>query len=239
MDDELRALLRRRDESPGDVLVARKAALLASRTAPRELAAEAWQEVLRRSPRDTESEARLRELGCELLYRSTVLGVERFEHTVDRAVLARTPALPALFVSERAVTNEQFHRFLEETPRAAELGLVRIVADTPHVFEGGAWSLRGLGRDEPVRHATWRGAAAYAKWAHGRLLVAAEWERLLVLRAYGWDLTDEWVDDAQLDARGQTEHAVMSPTGTRWVRERARYEGPAFRLARDSWLRAV
>ncbi|HZV02107.1 MAG TPA: SUMF1/EgtB/PvdO family nonheme iron enzyme [Planctomycetota bacterium] len=226
-DDELRALLRARDASPGDVTVARRAALLASRGAGREEAAEPWQEVLRRSPRDPEAEQRLRGLGCELLYRSTVLGIERFESTLDRVTLARTPSLPGLFVGERPVTNDQFLRFMEA--RGSDPDWMRGVLNAPV-------TLQGIGRDGPCVHATWQGARAYAEWAHGRLLEPEEWTKLLVLRVYGWNLSEEWVSATRSGDRGLTEHGIVGPSGLRWARERAHWEGPAFRYARTTWF---
>jgi len=236
-DEDLRTLLRLRDNQPGDVALARRAAQLATRLGESETAALAWQEVLRRAPRDIESEKRLRELGCELLYRSTALGIERFESTRDRSILVRTPALPSLFVGERAVTSEQFHVFLGEHPGAPRSGWVREVDDSPHRFVDGAWVLRGIRLGDSVRHATREGASSYARWAHGRLIEPEEWSKLLVLRAYGFELLDaEWSAADRAGERGITEHAVMSPAGLRWVRSRARYEGPAFRYARASWF---
>ena len=235
-DDELRALLRKRDESPGDIPLARRAAQLALRLDEREVAAQSWQEVLRRAPRDSEAEARLRAMGCELLYRSTVLGIERFENTRDGAILARTPPLPRLFVAEHAVTNEQFLLFLEASPRASEEGWLRPVTGNPFAYADAAWSLRGLHRDEPVRHVTWRGADAYARWARGRLLAPEEWTKLLVLRAYGWNLLDEWAAGVRANPSGHVQRPIVSATGVRWTSDLARYEGPAFRYARESWF---
>ncbi len=239
-DEDLRALERQRDAQPGDVGLARRAALLASRLGARDEAAACWQEVLRRSPRDVEAEQRLRTLGCELLYRSTVLGIERFEcHRVGQ-ILARTPALPSLFVGERAVTCEQFYRFLDAHPRVEDRGWIREVGDSPYRFDEGSVSLRGTRSSDPVRHATWEGATAYARWASGRLLAPEEWTKLLVLRAYGFELLDaEWSSATRSNERGGDDRGVMSPSGLRWVRARARYEGPGFRYARESWFAAT
>jgi hypothetical protein len=236
-DEDLRALERQRDAQPGDVGLARKAALLASRLGGREEAAACWQEVLRRSPRDVEAEQRLRGLGCELLYRSTVLGIERFESTRDGTILARTPALPAVFVGERAITCKQFHRFLDAHPRVGDRGWIREVGDNPFRLAEASLSLRGIRSPDPVRHATWEGATAYARWASGRLLAPEEWTKLLVLRALGFELLDaEWSSATRTNERGGDDRGVMSPSGLRWVRARARYEGPAFRYARESWF---
>src|SRR5262249_45291326 len=141
----------------------------------RDLAADAWQEVLRRSPRDGEAERRLVELGCDLRYVARdAQGLEEFVNVLDGAMLVRTSGL---FVARHPVTYEQFHRFLARAGGAPESRkwinprgpLRRGPLDT--------WSLhRGEAASESyVQEVSWLGAQAYARWAGGRLLTMSEW----------------------------------------------------------------
>src|SRR5581483_1461650 len=78
----------------------------------------------------------------------------------------------------------------------------------------GAWSLRFNETGENyVLEASWLGARAYATWAGGRLLSAAEWERLAEAPTAfeGFDRNDgEWVDGEQSSDRGFRQRPIAT-----------------------------
>jgi formylglycine-generating enzyme required for sulfatase activity len=80
----------------------------------------------------------------------------------------------SFFLDKCEVTNEQFARFLCESPDGAGL----LDAATPGlVREGERWRA-APGRERfPVTAATGKGALAYAAWAGGRIPEAPEWEK--------------------------------------------------------------
>ena len=252
MDDELRRLIRARDLSPEDATAARRVATLAGRQGDIPLAVEAWQEVLRRAPRDDEAERRLHELGCELRFvRVDAQGFDEFENTIDGATLVRSPAVPGIFVARHPVMYVQFHRFLSREfgpPESAKwLGAH---APLRRLSAFGAWSLRGgeATNESYVMEASWLGARAYATWSGGRLLSAVEWVRLAEASTAfeGFDRNEgEWVDGER--GQGTRERPIATIWAARWPSARSHHvrwaledvcgEGVLFRYARDSWFR--
>ncbi len=254
MDDELRKLIRIRDLAPEDAGAARRVATLAGRQGDIPLAIPAWQEVLRRAPRDDEAERRLGELGCELRFvRVDAQGLDEFENTIDGATLVRSPAVPGMFVARHPVSYVQFHRFLaREGGRPESAKWIGAHAPLRKVTPLGPWSLRGgeATNESYVMEASWVGAQAYATWAGGRLLTATEWERLAEASTAfeGFDRNEgEWVDGERTSGPGLRERPIATiwdprwPTArshlVRWALEEVCGEGVLFRYARDTWLR--
>ncbi len=251
MDDELRRLIRARDQSPGDPASARRVASLAGRHGDRGFAAEAWQEVLRRAPRDAEAERRLEELGCELRFIGVdAQGLDELESARDGATLVRSPVLGHAFVARQPVTYDQFHRFLASEGGRPESGKWISTHGPLRRAPLGAWSLRGgeQTRESYILEVSWLGAQAYASWAGGRLLTVAEWERLAETPAAfeGLDRNEgEWV----AGDRGTRERPVATlwdaryppaqPHHVRWVNEEICGELVLFRYVRDTWFRAL
>ena len=82
----------------------------------------------------------------------------------DKDTPSRKVYLDGFYVSRYPVTNAEYHAFVEAT------GYRR-----PEHWQGGiypAWSA-----DHPVIYANWHDAAAYCRWARGRLPSEAEWEK--------------------------------------------------------------
>ncbi|HZV02101.1 MAG TPA: SUMF1/EgtB/PvdO family nonheme iron enzyme [Planctomycetota bacterium] len=248
MDDELRRLIRARDLSPEDAGSARRVATLAARRGDRLFATNAWQEVLRRSPRDEEAERRLAELGCDLTFVGVdAQGLDEYRNAVDGTVLVRSPALPGIFVARHPVSYEQFHRFLaREGSRPEVKKWIGGHGPLRRTSLANVWSLRGEQSESYVQEVSWLGANAYATWAGGRLLEAIEWLRLAEAPAAfeGFDRTEgEWV-------AGENEHGqrpiatlwdprwpVAASHHMRWANADIVGELVLFRYARDSWFR--
>ncbi|MBI3724167.1 SUMF1/EgtB/PvdO family nonheme iron enzyme, partial [bacterium] len=247
-DDDLRRLLRARDAAPDDLALARRAAALASRRAERGLAAQAWQEVLRRTGGgDEEAETRLREVGCELVYRETdEHGVVEYENTVDRARLIVSPSLPALFVASRPVSYGQFMEFLVRRSGDPESSRwIGSHAPLRRPKGSDAWTINKAQLDYAALSISWLGADAYARWAGGRLLVAEEWDEVcyFVHGFEGFDTDfEEWVDGRDASGKRTTRHLLGGQRGFKEIEETAYPEddtGAAvqFRYARSSWFR--
>ncbi len=246
-DHDLRRLLRARDLAPGDVDAARRAAIAAGRNGERELAAQAWQEVLRRSPRDDEAERRLLELGCELRWRATdAKGADEYENVLDGALLV--PSADGLFVAKEPVTYQQFHRFLVAASQPAEV-TKRWISGRGRLRRAplGAWTLIGTteSTEAYVQDASWLGAAAYARWAGGRLLDEREWDHVAeCAKPYeGFELPEgEWVNGDDGFQRRPV-RSIWDPRPraneaghVQWLPEDA-FPGVLFRYGRASWFR--
>ena len=78
-------------------------------------------------------------------------------------------ALDGFWIDCTPVTNAQFARFLKQQGNQMEGGRTWLEQDHSHIAGPGY-------EDHPVVAVSWYGAAAYARWAGGRLPTEAEWE---------------------------------------------------------------
>ncbi len=135
-------------------------------------------------------------------------GAWQFRNSKDGTVLAFVPEgeflagkqgfpvhLPAYYLAFTCVTNAQYGRFLTErqpnpTKLAAWIGLS---PSSPIRKEDDAYSVAPEKENLPAVWVTWKGAAAYCKWAGLRLPTELEWEkgaRGVDGRQFPWG--DEW-----------------------------------------------
>lgn len=109
------------------------------------------------------------------------------------------PILPDYYMSECAVTNEQFAKFLNAVrPPIDELKLwapsleqIRIAANKNDFYR----AMSGF-ENRPAVHVSWFGADAYCRWAGLRLPTELEWEKAARGEdgwLYPWG--NEWRDD--------------------------------------------
>ena len=87
--------------------------------------------------------------------------------------------LPAYYMAETAVTNEQYARFLTER-RPSQADLDKWIALDDNCFVGKAgirYEAYGGKGSHPVVNVSWHGATAYCAWAGLRLPTELEWEK--------------------------------------------------------------
>lgn len=93
-------------------------------------------------------------------------GDERPQHKVT---------LKSFKITKYEITNEQYAKFLSERGNQTENG-VKWYQGTDFDIKGKKYTAKKGKERMPVRFVSWNGAAAYAKWAKGRIPTEAEWE---------------------------------------------------------------
>ena len=161
--------------------------------------AQEWYEIHKKVEQKTDSDIETRIKTCresknspqpdvKLLYiegGTFTMGSSKPEQGRDEDETQRQVTLSAFYLSEKAITNEQYCRFLnaKKVPGYGQLQVAGYGKQTlveihrwGVQYSGGRWHPSPEKANHPVVHVTWYGAKAYCDWAGGRLPTEAEWE---------------------------------------------------------------
>jgi serine/threonine-protein kinase len=134
-----------------------------------------------------------------------------------------TVALSDFWIDQTEVTNAQYAAFLSEQGNQTEGGVTWLaLGDADCLIEqvDSKYQPKRGYDDHPVIEVSWHGAAAYCKWAGGRLPTEAEWEyaaRGPDGRIYPWGDDAPTCERAQFgECSGRTVAVGSLPSGASW-----------------------